>query len=154
MTVRNFIYPLVVCLFAVGVSAQTPVSKSYLTGVAIGGVDTVAYFSAAEQNSTLSIEGDARFEFEWNEATWRFADQASLDKFAEEPEKWVPEFNGYCANALSLGEGLIRTDGTVWQFFGDKLYLFYATRGLRRWQQGDWQTYLIEAENAWAILIK
>ncbi|MEJ2073396.1 MAG: hypothetical protein P8X79_08050 [Reinekea sp.] len=82
------------------------------------------------------------------------SDQASRDKFAANPEAWIPEFNGFCANALSLDEGLVRTDGTVWAFFDDKLYLFYAQGGLDRWQGGDFRDYRSEAERAWQAILE
>lgn len=126
--------------------AQEPISKHFLTQVAIGGQDPVAYH---EPNQTYSTEGEKQWEFEWNGAIWRFADQSSMKKFASDPERYIPEFGGHCANALSLGEGLIRTNGTVWQFFDERLYLFFAPRGLTRWSQGDYQVYLDEAEQAW-----
>jgi len=75
-----------------------------------------------------------------------------MERFAADPEKYAPEFNGHCANALSLGEGLVKTDGTVWQFFDDKLYLFYAEKGLERWQSGDFKQYRTAAEKAWLVL--
>ena len=66
----------------------------------------------------------------------------------------MPEYNGFCSNALALGEGLIRTDGSVWEFFGDKLHLFYAERGRQRWLDGDWKAYNREAAKAWAAIVK
>ena len=129
--------------------AQAPVSKSLFGGVAIGGQDTVAYHA---NKTGAAIEGEKRFTVEWQGAVWRFTDQASMEKFAADPEKYVPEFNGHCANALSLGEGLVKTDGTVWQFFDDKLYLFYAQKGLARWQQGEFREYRAAAEQAWLTL--
>ncbi len=132
------------------VSAAEPVSKHFFTGVAIGGQDTVAYH---EQKSGAAVDGNSEFTFEWQDAKWRFASQASLDKFAENPAQWVPEFNGHCANALSLREGLVKTDGSVWQFFDDKLYLFYAQKGLARWQQGDYARYREDAEAAWNSIL-
>lgn len=85
----------------------------------------------------------------WQGAEWRFASQVSADKFAENPTKFAPRYNGHCANALSLGEGLIPTSGKVWEFFGDRLHLFYAERGRQRWLNGDWKTYQITADAAW-----
>lgn len=66
----------------------------------------------------------------------------------------MPRYNGYCANALSTDEGLVNTDGTVWDFFGDTLYLFYAESGRQRWLKGDWQAYSRQADQAWNALVK
>lgn len=65
----------------------------------------------------------------------------------------MPQYNGHCSNGLSLDEGLIRTDGSVWEFFGDKLHLFYAERGRQRWLTGDWQAYRRQADKAWQDIL-
>ena len=62
-------------------------------------------------------------------------------KFREDPTQYSPAYNGHCANALSLDEGLIKTDGTHWEIFENKLYLFYAARGRDRWLSGNWKEY-------------
>ena len=72
--------------------------------------------------------------------------------FAADPDRYSPTYNGHCANALSLGEGLIRTDGTHWEIFDDRLYLFFAARGRDRWTDGNWKTYKAEADAAWQAL--
>ena len=139
-------------VIALPANAQAPVSKSFFSGVAIGGQDTVAYFSAASRQSGQAVEGDKRFSTQWLGALWHFASADDRDKFAANPEAYVPEFNGHCANALSLGEGLIKTDGQTWQFFGEQLFLFYAPRGLTRWQNGDFAAYLATARQNWLHL--
>jgi hypothetical protein len=134
--------------------ASEPVSKSYWGSTAIGGHDTVAYHAPAVRTQHKEIAGDKRFVVEWKNATWLFATQASADKFMEEPERYRPQYNGFCSNALSLDEGLINTDGTVWEFFGDNLHLFYAEKGRQRWMDGDWQVYKLQADSAWESLSK
>ena len=143
---------LFLLVFALPVNADVPVSKSFFNGVAIGGQDTVAYFTAASRQSGQAVEGDKRFATQWLGAIWYFASAADRDKFSANPAAYIPEFNGHCANALSLGEGLIKTDGQTWQFFGDQLFLFYAPRGLARWQDGDFADYLATARQNWLRL--
>jgi len=133
--------------------AAEPVSKSRIKGVAIGGHDSVAYHSLARDPQANALKGAKKFVVKHKGAKWNFADQESADKFAAEPEKFSPAYNGHCANALSLGEGLIRTDGTHWEIFGDQLYLFYAARGRTRWLDGNWETYKADADAAWEKLL-
>jgi hypothetical protein len=97
--------------------------------------------------------GDAHYTFVWNDAEWHFASVASRDRFAADPARYAPPYGGHCANALSLGKGLVRTDGTVWEFFGDELYLFYAEGGRKRWLNGDWQQYKTQADEAWDAIV-
>ncbi len=128
------------------------VSKSYWGDKAIGSHDTVAYHDKAVIAAHKEVKGDERFIVKYSGANWYFASQESANKFKQDPSKYKPMFNGYCANALSLGEGLVPTDGTVWEFFGDQLYLFYAQGGRLRWLQGDWQSYRLQADKAWLAL--
>lgn len=134
--------------------AGEPVSTSFFGNIAIGGKDTVSYHAAGTRKSHAVVEGDKRFEVQYLGATWRFASRESAQKFATDPPAYAPKYNGHCANALSLGEGLVKTDGSVWEFFGDKLYLFYAQSGRERWVKGDWQKFQTQAENAWLALLK
>lgn len=133
--------------------AAEPVAKSRLSGVAIGGHDTVAYHSLTREPQAEAAPGEKTYTVDWKDAKWRFMSQESADLFAANPEKYSPAFNGHCANALSLGEGLIRTDGTHWEIFGDQLYLFYAARGRNRWlATDDVSQYIEEATAAWNTL--
>lgn len=141
-------------LFASLAVAAEPVSKSRLGGVAIGGKDTVAYHTLSRTPQAKAVVGKKSFIVKHKGAKWRFADQATADKFAADPEKYSPAYNGHCANALSLGKGLLKTDGTHWEIYGDKLYLFYAAQGRTRWNDGNWESYKVDADAAWATISK
>jgi YHS domain-containing protein len=150
---------LALALFAVlaidrAAHAAEPVSTGLFSSTAIGGKDTVSYHSDAVRQSHRAADGQSNFEVKYLGATWRFASKASADKFAASPAAFVPQYNGHCANALSTGEGLVRTNGEVWEFFGDKLYLFYAESGRQRWLKGDWQAYRREADAAWQAIAR
>lgn len=132
--------------------AAEPVSKSRLGGVAIGGHDSVAYHEIKREPQDAALEGVKTYTVDYKGAKWRFASQQSSELFRADPEKYAPAYNGHCANALSLGEGLIRTDGTHWEIYEDKLYLFYAARGRNRWNDGNWQQYKLDADAAWDSL--
>jgi len=142
---------LLLCAFLTisqAVAAAEPVSKSWFGGVAIGGHDTVAYHQQVPP-SHEATEGDDDFVVEWKDAEWHFATREDRDAFAADPERYAPAYNGFCANALSLGRGTVRTDGTHWQIYGDQLFLFYNADGRERWVEGDWQAFKAEADRAW-----
>ena len=136
-----------------GAYAGDPVSKSFLTGIAIGGHDTVAYHRLDNRKLNRAIMGNKTWKAEWKGADWLFSSKADRDLFAANPARYSPAYNGFCANALSLGEGLISTDGTNWQIFGDQLYTFYAARGRERWLAGDFEEYRAEADRAWKEIV-
>ena len=147
------IISLVILFISNSAFADEPVSKSYLSSVAIGGVDTTSYHQPEVRLEHKEIIGNSKFTVEWKKAKWHFASQQSADKFASDPSLYQPQYNGFCSNALSLGEGLIKTDGTVWEFFDESLHLFYAERGRQRWLNGDWRKYKQVADKAWIDLV-
>jgi len=139
-------------VFSGMVRADDPVSKSRIGGVAIGGHDTVAYHDLQRAPQADAVKGTKTYSVKHKGATWRFLTQASADLFAANPDKYRPAYNGHCANALSLGEGLIRTNGTHWEIFNDELHLFFAARGRDRWNDGNWETCKQQADAAWERL--
>ena len=141
-------------LFASVSFAAEPVSKSRFKGVAIGGSDTVAYHSLVREPQASVVKGSKTFVVIYKGAKWHFADKASADKFEADPARYSPAYNGYCANALSLGKGLVKTDGSHWEIYEDKLYLFYAEEGRSRWMDGNWKDYKVISDAEWAVLSK
>ena len=131
--------------------SEGPVSRSF-TGVAIGGMDSVAYHDPVAISEHQASKGSRTWTHEWRGAKWRFSSQQNYDRFRADPDRYRPAYGGHCANALSLGEGLIKTDGSHWEIFGDRLFLFYAARGRDRWTDGDWTVYRQEADEAWLEL--
>lgn len=152
--ISSLVLLLGACLIIGAVHAAEPVSKSRIKGVAIGGHDSVAYHALTREPQAKATKGAKKFVVSYKGAKWNFASKESADKFAAEPEKYSPAYNGHCANALSLDKGLLRTDGTHWEIFGDKLYLFYAAKGRTRWLDGNWETYKVDADAAWEKLSK
>jgi len=137
---------------AVSHSAE-PVSKHKKSGVAIGGHDSVAYHSLARAPQEKAKGGKKTYIVEYLGAKWQFASQESADLFKADPAKYQPAYNGHCANALSLGKGLVKTNGKVWEIYGDQLYLFYAKKGRKRWvSAGDITDYKKVADAEWARL--
>lgn len=134
--------------------AAEPVSKSFFGDLAINGYDTVAYHESRALNDHKASKGKSEFTVEWKGAKWQFKDAKSADRFRNNPTRYSPAYNGHCANALSLGEGLIKTDGTHWEILGEKLYLFYREVGRDRWLNGNWQAFKKTADQAWAQILR
>jgi YHS domain-containing protein len=77
-------------------------------GRAIDGYDTVAYFTDGQP-----LPGDAAYSQEWQGAVWLFASAEHRDAFAANPEKYAPQFGGYCAYAISKGHA-VKAKPEVW----------------------------------------
>ena len=129
--------------------ANEPISKHKRTGITIGGHDTVAYHDKENIGQHKATKGDKEFSVDWMGATWLFTTAENRDAFLADPDKYRPAYGGHCANALSIGEGLIKTDGKTWEIFDNELYVYFAPRGRKRWNNGDWKSYKSDADKAW-----
>jgi hypothetical protein len=123
-------------------SAGGVVNSSSPGKVAIGGYDPVAYFTEAKP-----VEGSGDFEYAWMGATWRFASAADRDRFAAEPEKYAPQYGGYCAYAVSQG-GTADVDPAAWHIENGKLYLNLNKKVQSLWLQ-DIPGYIGKADANW-----
>lgn len=106
--------------------AIEPVYSDFF-GKAIKGYDTVAYFTQGE-----AIKGDSDFAYEWNGSKWYFSTQQHLDQFMQNPEKYAPQYGGYCAWAVSQGY-TAKVDPQVWRIYDGKLYLNYSKSVQSSW---------------------
>lgn len=88
-------------------------------GVGAGGYDVVAYFT-----DKRPVKGEAKITHEHNGAVWRFSSEENRDKFAAAPEKFAPQYGGYCAWAVSQGY-TAKGDPKAWTVHNGKLYLNY-----------------------------
>ena len=95
--------------------------------MAIDGWDPVAYFTDGKP-----VEGSKAYSFEWNGATWRFASAAHRDLFAQAPEKYAPQYGGYCAWAVSQGY-TADIDPEAWKIEDGRLFLNYSLEVQKKW---------------------
>lgn len=116
-------------------------------GVALRGYDTVAYFK-----DSRAVKGAAQFEHEWMGARWRFASKENRDAFAASPEKYAPQFGGYCAWAVGHNY-TADADPEAWRVVDGKLYLNYNRSVQQKWEQ-DRAKWIEEGHRNWPHLHK
>ncbi|HBY59841.1 MAG TPA: YHS domain protein [Solibacterales bacterium] len=136
--------PFFIALLAASVSAAwaagpvDPVNKSW-RGVALQGYDAVAYFTANKP-----MKGSDAFAHEWMGAKWYFASDANRKLFISSPEKYAPQFGGYCAWAVS-NNYTANADPEAWKIVDGKLYLNYNQDVQKKWAEEVYKR--IEAGN-------
>jgi YHS domain-containing protein len=111
----------VLLLLIVGAGARADGQKVVSTNaehVAIQGYDAVAYFTDGKP-----MKGDAKFLVEHDDARWYFASAEHRDLFAADPERYMPQYGGYCAGAAAQGEFRV-ANPEIWAMVEGKLYIY------------------------------
>jgi hypothetical protein len=125
LTMLALVLPLSVGLSAVLQPAQaqsvvTAIVTDPLTGIALGGMDPVSYFT-----EEAPLLGKAEHEFVWQNVSWHFASAANRDVFARAPQIYAPQFGGHCA--MSAARGFVADSSPrFYALFKQRLYLFYS----------------------------
>lgn len=84
---------------------------------AIDGYDPVSYFVEGRAE-----RGSDDITAEWNGAVWRFTTDAHRNMFIDDPEKYAPQYGGFCALGMAHG-GDVPTNPEAWTIHEGKLYL-------------------------------
>jgi YHS domain-containing protein len=84
------------------------------------GHDPVAYFT---QND--AVAGNPAIQADHMGVTWRFASEANKTEFLREPNKYMPQFGGYCSNGINYAVPWGAGGGpNTWRIYRGKLYVF------------------------------
>lgn len=121
--------------------ASLPAFAGNQLAVAIGGYDTVSYHDGGP------VAGEARHNHFWNGAIWYFASPENRDRFAADPERFAPAYDGYCSWAASQGYKA-PGDPNVWEIVDGTLYVQVHPRAQELWQE-DIPAYIIAGDENW-----
>lgn len=153
MTSRNHISRLIaVTIFTLSiafvstVNAAKPVYSGGRDRAAIRGYDPVSYFTQGKP-----VKGSKEFVLEHKGAKWMFSSEQNLALFKSNPEKYSPQYGGYCAYAVSNGStASIKPE--FFDIYKGKLYLNYSKSVYKKWMK-DKDGYIDEANKEWPELI-
>jgi YHS domain-containing protein len=127
--------------------AKDAIYTSFLNNKAISGYDAVSYFQESGPK-----EGLNDFKLSYMDADWYFTSQENLDLFTANPEKYAPQYGGYCAYAVALGS-TAKGDPLQWHVENEKLYLNVNKSIKKKWL-ADIDGYLEKSEKNWPNVIK
>jgi len=149
MSFKKFSTVVIVLLGLFVTSLAMAVKPVYVGGkerAAIRGYDPVAYFT-----ENKAVKGSPDFSFEYQGATWLFSNEQHRTAFSADPEKYSPQYGGYCAYAVASG----RTASIKPEFFtieDGKLYLNYSRYVYKKWTK-DKASYIDSANEKWPELM-
>jgi enamine deaminase RidA (YjgF/YER057c/UK114 family) len=142
----NWCAPLLGLLFAVSLGSGVRADELRLS---ISGYDPVAYFTDGRP-----VRGKAEFEYEWHKLRWRFFSAEHRDLFVKDPKRYAPQYEGYCALGVALGEGDAHKDTVdpeAWSIVDGKLYLVHSSYWLEQFRQKA-RDYIKQADANWTVV--
>ena len=108
------------------------------SGYAVSGYDVVAYFDLDQApvgtGQPSAVRGNADYTVDYNGAKWAFSTAENRDKFAANPEKYAPQFDGHCAYGIAKG-GKVPANPHLWRIVDGKLYLNITKNVVGFWEE-------------------
>jgi YHS domain-containing protein len=155
---RRFFFAFAAAIVAVPFAGMLPTGSARaaskpkwftgpLEGVGAGGYDVVAYFAEAK-----AVSGSETVTAEHDGITWRFASEANRDAFKADPAKYLPQYGGYCAYAVSKG-ATAAGDPEAWTVHEGKLYLNLSPAIRETWSK-DIPGNISKAEANWPKVLE
>lgn len=134
---------ILVMFVAITLSAQNNTTK----GFAVNGYDVVAYFS------NTATKGNKKITAKHEGATYKFSSEENKALFVANPEKYLPQYGGWCAYAMGVNGEKVSINPKTFEIRGAKLYLFYnklGTNTLDSWLKEKPEVLIPMADANWA----
>ena len=125
MTLKLISAALLCCAFVYSAQAVEEYSNP-----AVGGYDTVAYFTQSK-----AVKGSGVHSHTHDGQVYLFSSKENKAKFIKKPNKYAPQFGGYCAFGAAKGKKF-HSDPTVFAVVKKKLYLNLNKDIQAQWNEG------------------
>ena len=116
-------------------------------GVAIKGYDPVAFFTDGKP-----VRGKDELRFEYQGSAFVFANAQNRAAFAADPQKYAPQYGGYCAFGTARGYKA-DIDPAAFTVVDGRLYLNYNSQVQREWA-ADRARFIRQADERWPTVSK
>jgi len=139
-------FKISILVFFLSLSFFAQENTNVQKGYAAEGYDVVAYF-----NNT-STKGDKKFTTTYNDVKYKFSNAENLKTFTKNPEKFIPQYGGYCAYAIAVKGEKVKINPKTFEVRNGKLYLFYnawGTNTLELWKKESPEMLKDKADKNW-----
>jgi len=120
---------LAVAIGALPAQAQAPKAPTPLThnllgpGVGLEGFDPVSYWP---EGGSRPRQGTIKLTFEHGGVAYRFASEKNLAAFKANPDRFLPQYGGYCAWAMGAIDQRVDVNPNHFVIRDGRLYLFFS----------------------------
>jgi len=115
-------------------------------GLGAKGYDVVAYFTKGKP-----VQGSAKHESVYGGVTWRFANADHREMFEANPEKYAPQYGGFCSWGAANGKLFDVDPANGWTIVDGKLYLNFNA-DLNKTFTKDAAKFIPKADKNWESL--
>ena len=89
-------------------------------GVVLDGFDVVSY-----REDDKAIKGSSKYAVKYDGVKFHFANRDHRDMFVENPRKYAPKYNGYCAFAMGAKGGKVPANADTFKMYNGELLVFF-----------------------------
>lgn len=143
--------PFVPLLLFIGLLIETsnvyalkPFYSANRDRIAISGYDVVGYFI-----QKVAIAGKPEIFEEYQGVKWLFSSEENKQIFMGDPQKYLPQYGGYCAYAMAR-DAVSSSKPYFFTLVDDKLYLNYGRIANKRWIKNK-DKYISLADAHWSV---
>lgn len=111
-------------------------------GVILAGHDVIGYFTAGKP-----VLGNADYTAVYNDAIYRFKSAENRDLFNQTPEKYAPQYGGFCAYGMTFGKKF-EIDGKAFEIVDGKLFVNKNQDVYKAWAEAV-PKHISEANQQW-----
>ncbi len=137
-----------IALLTISAYAAELVNTAGASGIAVGGFDTVAFFTDKKP-----VNGDPGISATYQGATYIFASKEHKELFEAAPAKYVPQCGGFCAFGVSVNALFPVDIVNTWQVRNEKLY-FNLNKSILKSFNKDFDGNVAKADKNWPGLVE
>lgn len=110
--------------------------------VILAGYDAVSYFT-----KNTAVKGSKKYTSVHNNSIYQFSSAKNRDLFNKAPDKYAPQYGGYCAYGAALGKKF-EVDGESFEIVDNKLYVNKDPEVYKLWDKEEAKN-IKAANKAW-----
>ncbi|MDX1684757.1 MAG: YHS domain-containing (seleno)protein [Saprospiraceae bacterium] len=137
------------CLSVTSASIAQSTDYNLKKGFVAEGYDVVSYFNDGP------AKGSDDHIVEYDGVRFRFSNEENKNAFLNNPEKYIPEYGGWCAYAIAENNSKVDIDPETYEIRDGKLYLFYNAffnNTLESWLEEGPDRLIPRADSNWVRL--
>ncbi len=142
---RMFLFSAAAALLGAEVSLANTDSPPAGRRIALSGYDPVAYFTDGRPE-----KGSNAFWFAFDDAVYLFRSAEHRAMFAADPERYAPQYDGFCAAGVSKGYKT-EPDPEAWVIANGKLYVLMLKERVPDFKR-DTAAFVDKADANWPTL--